>query len=138
GKKKTYLIHGTNEPRGIGMRVTSGCIRMFPEDVESLFGRVPVGTTVQIVNQPVKAGWVDSELYVEAHPVLPPEAENAFDPVKPPTLNEAVLTIAGLIDQRDVRIDHERLKSAVDAAIGMPEKVSRPTDIKKALLEQGF
>ena len=133
-----YLIHGTNEPRGIGMRVTSGCIRMFPEDVESLFERVPVGTTVQIVNQPVKAGWLDGELYVEAHPILPPEAENAFDPVKPPTLNDAVLTIAGLIDQRDVRIDHERLKAAVDAAAGMPQKVSRTPDIKKALLEQGF
>lgn len=133
-----YLIHGTNDPRGIGMRVTHGCIRMFPEDVESLFDRVPVGTSVQIVNQPVKAGWLDDDLYVEAHPILPPEAENAFDPVKPPTLNDAALTIAGLIDQRDVRIDHGRLKEAVDAAVGMPQKVSRSEPIKKALLEQGF
>src|SRR5690606_33955537 len=52
-----YLIHGTNRPSGVGMRVTHGCIRMFPEDVEALFGRVPIGTRVQIVNQPFKLGW---------------------------------------------------------------------------------
>lgn len=121
-----YLIHGTNEPRGIGMRVTSGCIRMFPEDVESLFERVPVGTQVTIVNQPVKAGWRDGTLYLEAHPILPPEAENAFDPVKPPALSDAVLAIASLLDRHDdVRIDHARLKEAVDRADGLPRKVNR-------------
>lgn len=120
-----YLIHGTNDPRGIGMRVTHGCIRMFPEDVESLFERVPVGTQVHIINQPVKAGWLEGDLYVEAHPVLPPEAENAFDPVEPPALQDAVLMIANRLDERDVRIDHERLKNTVEAAIGLPNKVTR-------------
>lgn len=120
-----YLIHGTNDPRGIGMRVTHGCIRMFPEDVESLFERVPVGTQVHIINQPVKAGWLEGDLYVEAHPVLPPEAENAFDPVEPPELRDAVLTIAGQLNARDVRIDHERLKNTVATANGLPNRVTR-------------
>ena len=47
-----YLIHGTNKPSGVGMRVTHGCIRMFPEDIEALYKTVPVGTAVKIVNQP--------------------------------------------------------------------------------------
>lgn len=66
-----YLIHGTNKPSGVGMRVTHGCIRMFPEDIEALFESVPVGTPVRIVNQSVKLGHDGSALYVEAHPPLP-------------------------------------------------------------------
>ena len=120
-----YLIHGTNEPRGIGMRVTHGCIRMFPEDVESLFNRLPVGTSVRIVNQPVKAGWSGSSLLVEAHPVLPEDAENAFDPVRPPSLQEAVLAIEAVLAEGPSRVDHARLTRAVEAATGIPHEVSR-------------
>ena len=66
-----YLIHGTNKPSGVGMRVTHGCVRMFPEDIEALYKTVPVGTAVNIVNQPVKIGWTaDGTLYLEAHPAL--------------------------------------------------------------------
>ncbi|MCU0970942.1 MAG: L,D-transpeptidase family protein [Gammaproteobacteria bacterium] len=63
-----YLIHGTNRPYGIGMRVTHGCVRLYPEDVEDLFNRVPVGTKVVIVDEPFKAGWLGDTLYLEAHP----------------------------------------------------------------------
>jgi L,D-transpeptidase ErfK/SrfK len=65
-----YLIHGTNRPVGVGMQVTHGCIRMYPEDIEWLFPQVPVGTPVTIVNQPYKFGWAGDELYLEAHPPL--------------------------------------------------------------------
>ena len=66
-----YLIHGTNKPSGVGMRVTHGCMRMFPEDIEALYKTVPVGTAVNIVNQPVKIGWTaDGTLYLESHPAL--------------------------------------------------------------------
>ena len=51
-----YLIHGTNRPWGIGMRVSGGCIRMYPEDIESLYPQVPVGTPVRIVDQPFAVG----------------------------------------------------------------------------------
>ncbi|MEX0451497.1 L,D-transpeptidase family protein [Spiribacter sp. 218] len=120
-----YLIHGTNEPRGIGMRVTHGCIRMFPEDVESLFERLPEGTQVRIVNQPVKAGWLGGNLAIEAHPVLPADAENAYDPLSPPPLEAAVLAIAGVLDRGTGRVDNERLVDVVDQASGMPALVSR-------------
>ncbi len=65
-----YLIHGTNRPAGVGMRVTHGCLRLYPEDVEALYERVSVGTPVRIVNQPVKAGWYGAELLLEVHPQL--------------------------------------------------------------------
>ena len=123
-----YLIHGTNEPRGIGMRVTHGCIRMFPEDVESLFERLPVGTNVRIVNQPVKAGWMAGELLIEAHPVLPADAENAYDPLKPPPIRDAVRALAGILDEGPARVDHDRLSRMVKTASGMPGVVSRSLD----------
>jgi L,D-transpeptidase ErfK/SrfK len=56
-----YLIHGTNKPYGIGMRVTHGCVRMYPEDIERLFGMVPVGTPVRLVDQPVKVGRLNGD-----------------------------------------------------------------------------
>ena len=52
-----YLIHSTNKPYGVGMRVSHGCIRMYPEDIARLFPEIPVGTPVYIVNQPLKVGW---------------------------------------------------------------------------------
>lgn len=65
-----YLIHGTNKPAGVGMRVSHGCIRLYPEDIETLFRAVPRGTRVRIVDQPVLAGWADGELFLEVHPAL--------------------------------------------------------------------
>ena len=52
----SYLIHGTNKPVGVGMQITHGCIRLYPEDIQYLFGEVPFGMTVRIVNQRVKTG----------------------------------------------------------------------------------
>jgi L,D-transpeptidase ErfK/SrfK len=65
-----YLIHGTNRPAGVGMRVTHGCVRMFPEDIEYLFGKIDVSTAVRIINEPVKMGWEGNQLVIEVHPVL--------------------------------------------------------------------
>ena len=60
-----YLIHGTSMPWGMGMEVSGGCIRMYPEGVEKLFGQVSVDTPVAIVDQPYKIGWRGDELYLE-------------------------------------------------------------------------
>ncbi len=65
-----YLIHGTNKPWGIGMRVSHGCIRLYPEDIAELFHKVKVGTAVNIINNPYKIGEADGVLYLEAHPPL--------------------------------------------------------------------
>ena len=65
-----YAIHGTNKPFGIGRRVSSGCIRMYPEAITKLFDLIEPGTRVEVVNQPIKIAWIDDKLYLEAHPTL--------------------------------------------------------------------
>jgi L,D-transpeptidase ErfK/SrfK len=66
----SYLIHGTNKPYGVGLRSSHGCLRLYPEDIEKFFGMVPVGTQVQVVNQPFVFGWHDNQLYLQAYNVL--------------------------------------------------------------------
>jgi len=75
----TYMIHGTNNPIAVGLAVTHGCIRMYPDDVSALFPLIPVGTPVRIVNEPVKVAWVDGELLLEAHPPVDAEGQS-FEP----------------------------------------------------------
>jgi L,D-transpeptidase ErfK/SrfK len=75
----TYMIHGTNNPIAVGLAVTHGCIRMYPEDVSQLFPQIPVGTAVRLINEPVKVAWVDGELLLEAHPPVDAEGQS-FEP----------------------------------------------------------
>jgi L,D-transpeptidase ErfK/SrfK len=75
----TYLIHGTNNPIAVGLAVTHGCIRMYPDDVAALFPLVAVGTEVRLINQPVKVAWVDGELLLEAHPPVDAQGQS-FEP----------------------------------------------------------
>ncbi|HKL51630.1 MAG TPA: L,D-transpeptidase family protein [Wenzhouxiangellaceae bacterium] len=62
------LIHGTHRPSGVGMRVSQGCIRLYPESIASLIGQVPVGTRVRIIDQPARSGWRGEALYLEVDP----------------------------------------------------------------------
>jgi L,D-transpeptidase ErfK/SrfK len=66
----SYLIHGTNRPAGVGMRVSHGCVRLFPENIEFLYEIAPVGVSVTIVNQPWLLAWDKQRLYLEAHQPL--------------------------------------------------------------------
>ena len=65
-----YLIHGTNSPYGVGMRVSHGCVRLYPENIERLFELVDVGESVTIINEPFQMGYRDDALYFEAHAPL--------------------------------------------------------------------
>lgn len=65
-----YLIHGTNKPAGVGMRVTHGCLRMYPEDIEFLYHNVPLETAVHLIDQPVKIAQHHGVWFVEVHPSL--------------------------------------------------------------------
>ena len=62
-----YGIHGTNRPYGIGRKVSNGCIRLYPEDIERLYRTTRVGTPVRIINEPVKAGKDKNRVYIEVH-----------------------------------------------------------------------
>lgn len=53
GDKDTlFRLHGTNEPRSIGSAVSSGCIRLFNQDIMDLYNRVPEGTQVVVLGSP--------------------------------------------------------------------------------------
>ena len=49
------------------MRVSHGCIRMYPEGIEKLYDLVKEGDKVEIVEQNVKAGWQGGVLFLEVH-----------------------------------------------------------------------
>jgi len=76
--QKSILIHGTNQSDLIGKRVSSGCIRMYPEDIANLFLSVPKNTPVIIMDQPFKLGWLDHKVYLEAHPLMVDSENPAF------------------------------------------------------------
>jgi L,D-transpeptidase ErfK/SrfK len=65
-----YLIHGTNKPYGVGMQVSHGCVRLYPEDIKVLFKKTRVGMPVRIVHQPYLVAWEGDMLYLEAHEPL--------------------------------------------------------------------
>ena len=65
-----YLIHGTNQPYGVGMRVSHGCVRLYPENIEFLYTLVDIGEAVTIMNEPYQMGHTDGRLFFEAHPPL--------------------------------------------------------------------
>ncbi len=115
--KPGYLIHGTNRPEGIGMQVTHGCIRMYPDDIETLFQKIPVGTEVNIVNQPVKAGWLNGVLYVEVHTPLP-EDGIPHDV----TVADAVKVIRKVVKQT-IRVNAPKLERIVKAGNGIPTSI---------------
>ncbi|MEO0997667.1 MAG: L,D-transpeptidase family protein [Pseudomonadota bacterium] len=72
-----YLIHGTNQPYGVGMRVSHGCVRLYPENIETLYAATALGTPVTIVNEPVLGAWQDGRYYLQAHPVLEDDERSA-------------------------------------------------------------
>jgi L,D-transpeptidase ErfK/SrfK len=113
-----YLIHGTNMPSGVGMRVSHGCVRLYPEDIERLFARVPTGTPVHIVNQPVLGAWYRGQLYLEVHEPL---AEDPRD-----LAQMAEQTVDSLL--REAGVDRERLDRAALAKV-LAEKSGMPLPI---------
>ncbi len=114
-----YLIHGTNRELGIGMPVTAGCVRMYPEDIEYLYDRVPVGSKVNIVHQPVKAGWYGDVLYVESHE--PPEGSEMTREQRLQQLRAAVARTVG--NRADASVNWNKVRDAVLESTGVPVPV---------------
>jgi L,D-transpeptidase ErfK/SrfK len=111
----SYLIHGTNKPAGVGMRVSHGCVRLFPENIEFLFATVPVGITVRIVNQPQLLAWERGRLYLEAHPPLSDDQQDwsvAF-----PEMLEKVLADE---PNGSASVDPEILNTILGEQLGIP------------------
>jgi lipoprotein-anchoring transpeptidase ErfK/SrfK len=51
GRDTYFRLHGTNEPDTIGTKVSSGCIRLFNQDIIDLYNRAPVGTPVVVLQE---------------------------------------------------------------------------------------
>ena len=114
-----YLIHSTNKPYGVGMRVTHGCVRMYPENIEELFPSVAVGTPVQIVNQPVKVGWFFDTLYIEVHPPLEEDQTEAA------LVEMAMDLVVAAWEKRPLILNGRALKQAVHEKRGIPVPIAR-------------
>ncbi|TLY59190.1 MAG: hypothetical protein E6K51_02625 [Gammaproteobacteria bacterium] len=113
-----YMIHGTNNPTAVGMAVTHGCIRMYPEDVAAVFALVPVGTPVRLINEPVKVAWVDGQLLLEAHPPVDEEGQS---------IEPDVQLLSQMLDQalgsNTAAINWDLARATLVAASGMPTLV---------------
>jgi L,D-transpeptidase ErfK/SrfK len=127
----SYLIHGTNDSRGVGMRVSHGCIRMFPEDIEALFQMVDPGVPVTIVNQPYKLGWGEGGLFLEAHPPLVEESEEW-------TATELTRLYVNATDEKTVQVLWDQADTVMNIGSGMPEFVSVEGTITVAELTDEF
>lgn len=123
----TYLIHGTNKPYGVGRRVSRGCIRMYPDGVARLFPQVPVGTPVTAVNQLVKLGWHQGELFLEAQPDFAQidelEATQGISP-RPSTPEERQL-ILDRAGPEGYRIDWVVAEAELVRRRGVPVQITR-------------
>ena len=113
-----YLIHGTNKEYGIGMQVTHGCVRLYPENIEQLYNLVPVGTPVHIINQPVKIGRHDDALYIESHPALAELSDNNQQAL-------TLLTIAATAEQLQTDVIPSAVELALEQSDGIPQRISR-------------
>ena len=110
----SYLIHGTNNPIAVGLAVTHGCIRMYPDDVQALFPLIPVGTPVHLINEPLKVAWVDGELLLEAHPPVDAEGQS-FEP----NLNEFSELLQKAVGDTTVAIHWDYAREVLQKADGV-------------------
>lgn len=117
----SYLIHGTNRPAGIGMRITNGCIRMQPADIEALAEQVPRGTPVRIVNQPYKMGWADDALLLEVHPPFNDDASGGDR-----GMTDIVELYVKATARRAATVDWPAVERVFREARGVPVAVGTP------------
>ena len=118
---RLYAIHGTNANFGIGLRVSHGCVRLRNEDIKFLFEKVPVGTRVQFIDEPVKATTEpDGSRYIEVHnPLSTNEAQFEGQEIVPITLTKSVQTVTGQPD-----VDQVVLDEAIKNRSGMPVRLN--------------
>ncbi|MFM8333467.1 MAG: L,D-transpeptidase, partial [Candidatus Methylumidiphilus sp.] len=119
------LIHGTGQDKadGIGMMVTHGCMRMYPEDVAQLFPKVSVGTQVNLVYQSVKVGWRGPDLYIEVSQPLD-EDHLGYDKLQAlakPLIEKKTADRPGFV------LNQDALKQALRKPNGIPTIISGGT-----------
>lgn len=106
------LIHGTNRPFAVGRMDSHGCLRLYPEDIPTLFMLVPKGTPVTIVRQPIKVALEADRVYMEVH----------NDPYAKVTLQDA----ANLLIQRGLlgRVNIQKMREVFGKKDGIPTDIT--------------
>lgn len=110
-----YLIHGTNQPYGVGMRISHGCVRLYPENIEYLYELVEIGEAVNIINEPFLLGELNGEWYFEGHTPL------EDDVVTPEARLDVLLRD---LSGRDI----ERARQLATTASGIPSPLGTDRD----------
>lgn len=110
-----YLIHGTNQPYGVGMRVSHGCVRLYPQNIEFLYELVAIGEPVLIINEPYLVGAHEGETYLEIHAPL------EDDTVAPEARLDSLL--AALETEADSDFGGH-VQAVVGSSTGMPVRLS--------------
>ena len=132
-----YLIHGTDKPYGVGMRVSHGCMHLYPEDIKQFFHMIPIGTKVTVVNQPYLFGWRDGRLYMEAFAPLKGYRRLNWTAERRQMLQRALHTPAGrLAIRRGLRIDWGRVIAMVHAPRGVPVAIAQHAPGVDAVIAQ--
>jgi L,D-transpeptidase ErfK/SrfK len=119
----TYLIHGTNNPIAVGLAVTHGCIRMYPDDVAALFPLIAVGTPVRLINEPIKVAWVDGELLLEAHPPVDAQGQS-FEP----DIDQFAERLRAAVGETTVAIHWDYAREVLEKADGVLAIVALEAD----------
>lgn len=114
-----YLIHGTNMPYGVGMRVSHGCVRMYPENIELLYSLVPVGEPVTIVNQPLLVGALGGEIYFESHAVLEDDVL---------TRDHYLASVFSPVDEGEIDLavegERDHVRAVASESLGVPVRIA--------------
>lgn len=114
----SYLIHGTNKDFGIGMRVSAGCVRLNPDDIEWLFHQTKYGDPVRVVNETVKISTEpDGRHIIEVHSALS-KSEFEMQQEKVVTMSKEIVKF---ISQDD--IDSFKANDALLTQNGLPVNI---------------
>jgi L,D-transpeptidase ErfK/SrfK len=126
-----YLIHGTNKPYGVGMQVSHGCVRLYPEDIKALFKKTSIGVPVRIVHQPYLAAWDGDRLYLEAHEPLQKWAGQ-----KKRQQKSLLKHLRQVADKKGAAVDWEKVDSILQRADGIPTPIlATSTDLPELVAQ---
>ncbi len=120
--RHAYGIHGTNRPLGIGRRVSHGCIRCYPEDIEQLYPLVEVGSLINIVYEPIKAVYQDGSCWLQVFEDYENRLQDPF--------SAALMAVdqcrqeAALLGREGLKVDLRALKQTVSEHTGLPVAVT--------------
>ncbi|GGZ94701.1 hypothetical protein DC083_06640 [Ignatzschineria ureiclastica] len=112
----SYLLHGTNEQTGIGMRVTHGCMRFYPQHIEQLYDIVPTNTVVTFLNEPIKFGFLGNDLLIEVHPPLDEDNLSVAD-LKAKALSQLEQYLE---EHPNTSVNYDLVNLAVEQQSGVP------------------